>query len=341
MANSYSLPQLGWQHFFQQQLSLDEWEKFTIARVVGIDRSSIHLFSINGKQTLLITPSIPVITVGDWVLVNDEDRFHRLLERKSLFSRKAAGTKVATQLIASNVDTLFIVSSLNLDFKLNRIERYLVIANEAEVEPVIVLSKVDCCDNPQDYVEKVQALDANLQVITVNSLDSRSVNKLWDWCRAGQTVALLGSSGVGKSTLINTLSGEQVQRTHTIREDDNKGRHTTTSRSLHLLSSGVLLLDTPGMRELQIVNCEQGVKETFPEIATLSLQCKFSDCTHQSEPGCAVKAAIESGKVDERRLLSYTKLTKEQVFNSATLAEKRQRDREFGRYIRSVQKSKR
>lgn len=340
MTIQYSLSQLGWQHFFQQQLTLDEWEKFSISRVVSVDRSLLHLFSINGKQTLPITSSIPAVTVGDWLLIDGEGRFIRLLDRKSLFSRKAAGTKATTQLIASNVDTVFIVSSLNQDFNLNRLERYLVIANEAKVEPVIVLTKVDCCPNSQDYVEKAQALDLNLDVITVNSLDPDNVNKLADWCRSGKTVALLGSSGVGKSTLINTLSGDQTQRTHSIREDDDKGRHTTTRRSLHLLSCGGLLLDTPGMRELQIADCEQGVEETFPEIATLSLQCKFSDCTHQNEPGCAVRAAIESGKVDERRLLSYKKLAKEQAFNSATLAEKRQRDREFGRYIRSVQKSK-
>lgn len=341
MANQYSLPQLGWKHLFQQQLTLEEWEAFTIARVTGQERSLLHLLSTDGKQTLPITPQMPPITVGDWLLIDEESRFHRLLERASLFSRKAAGSKVATQLIAANIDTLFIVSSLNQDFNLNRTERYLALAHEAGVTPVIVLTKLDCCDNPHDYHSKVQALNSQLDVITVNSLDSESVDQLKGWCTTGETVALLGSSGVGKSTIVNTLLGLEAQRTSAIRNDDDKGRHTTTGRSLHFLPAGGLLLDTPGMRELQLADCEQGVEETFPEIIELAMQCKFSDCQHESEPGCAVREAIESGRLDERRLASYQKLIREQALNAATIAEKRASDRAFGRYVRAVMESKR
>lgn len=340
MDKQFSLTQLGWKPFFQQQLTLEEWETFTIARVAEQERSVLHLLSISGKLTLPITPSMPAITVGDWILLDDETRFSRLLDRYSLFSRKAAGTKVSTQLVASNIDTVFIVSSLNQDFNLNRLERYLALANEAGVTPVIVLTKVDCCDNPQEMIDKARALDPLLEVVAVNSLDNNSVNNLRIWCGTGNTVAFLGSSGVGKSTLINTLSGMEIQRTNAIREDDDKGRHTTTGRSLHLLSDGGLLLDTPGMRELQLADCEQGIEETFPEVVELAARCKFSDCSHKGEPGCAVRAAIESGKLDERRLSSYQKLMREQAFNNATLAEKRARDRELGRYYRSVLESK-
>ena len=172
MDNQFSLTQLGWKPFFQQQLTLEEWETSTIARVVEQERSQIHLLSTRGKLTLSVTPSMPAITVGDWILLDSESGFSRLLDRYSLFSRKAAGTKVATQLIASNIDTVFIVSSLNQDFKLNRLERYLALANEAGVTPVIVLTKVDCCSDPQEMIDKARTLDPMLEVVAVNSLDN-------------------------------------------------------------------------------------------------------------------------------------------------------------------------
>lgn len=336
---TYSPEQLGWRHFFQQQLSLQEWEELSIARVIGLERSEIQIQTLDKKLTLPILTSMPLLAVGDWILLKD-NKFYRLLERFSLFSRKAAGTKVALQLIASNIDTVFIVSSMNLDFNLNRIERYLVLANEAEVTPVIVLTKADLCEVPQTFLEKVYLIDSMIEVIAVNSLDKNSVNALLKWCPIGKTIAFLGSSGVGKSTLINTLMGFELQQSHSIREDDDKGRHTTTSRSLHMLPSKGLLLDTPGMRELQIVDSEDGIAETFSEIEALAKQCKFSDCKHENEPGCAVKEAIKNGNISERRLASYLKLLKEQAFNSASLAEKRAQDRSFGRYVKSVIKSK-
>ncbi len=337
MTHFYTLSQLGWQAFFQQQLSLEEWEHYRIARVEAVERSTVFLLTTNGKQTISVTSGLPAMTVGDWVLLDSPGQLQRLLDRMSLFSRKAAGTRVATQLIAANVDTAFVVSSLNQDFNLNRIERYLALANEANVEPVVVLTKIDRCDDPQDYARQVQHLDPLLIVIMVNSLDAESVAQLAPWCTEGRTVAFTGSSGVGKSTLINTLSGHTVQQTNAIREDDGKGRHTTTRRTLHLLPTGGLLIDTPGMRELQLANCEHGLEDTFSEIIELATQCRFSDCQHQDEPGCAVKKAIDDGKLDERRLSNYRKLMREQALNSATLAEKRARDRKFGRYIRSVQ----
>ena len=259
----------------------------------------------------------------------------------SLFSRKAAGTKSSIQLIGANVDTVFLVCSMNQDFNLNRIERYLILANDAAVEPVVVLSKMDCCDDPQDYVQQVEALDPLLIVVPVNSLDPDSVRNLEPWCAAGKTVALLGSSGVGKSTLVNTLCNHTVQDTRSIRENDAKGRHTTSRRSLHLLPAGGLLLDTPGMRELQMAGCEYGVEETFTDIVELSTQCKFTDCQHVNEPGCSVQAQICADRLEKRRLSNYLKLMREQAFNKATLTEKRARDRELGRFYRSVQAGKR
>ena len=340
----FSLSQLGWKPFFQQQLDLEEWENATLGRIVSQERSAIIVQTPENRMLIQVTMDMPVFSVGDWILLDSSGdssaSFVRLLERFSLFSRKAAGEKAHVQLIASNIDTVFIVSSMNQDFNLNRIERYLALANETGVEPVIVLTKSDLCEDCEQYVDQIKELDPFLISVTVNSLDSESVQKLGEWCVEGRTVALLGSSGVGKSTLINTLSGESVEDTNAIREDDAKGRHTTTSRTIHFLSSGGLLLDTPGMRELQLTDCEQGVEETFSEITALAEQCRFKDCQHESEPGCAVRAAIESGDLDERRLANYLKLMKEQEFNSATLAERRAKDREFGRMVRSVTKSK-
>ncbi|MGI9283583.1 MAG: ribosome small subunit-dependent GTPase A [Endozoicomonas sp.] len=338
MSITFSLSQLGWRPFFQQQLTLEEWESSQPARVMAVHRSSLDVAIDEQTITLPVTSSMPSLAVGDWLLI-ENNSFHRLLEQQSLFSRKAAGSKVSEQLIAANLDTAFIVCSMNQDFNLNRIERYLALVAEAEVEPVIVLTKQDLCPDPEHYMDQIRNLDNALQVLGVNALDSESLSPLHPWCLSGRTVALIGSSGVGKSTLVNGLLSQSQQSTGSIREDDSKGRHTTTGRSLHLTSSGALLLDTPGMREIQLTHCESGVEATFAEIIQLSEQCQFQDCQHQSEPDCAVKMAILAGNLDQRRLESYRKLLREQAMNSASLAEKRAQNRALTRHIKSVAKS--
>jgi len=346
MSSNLSLPQIGWQAFFQQQLTLEEYQSTTIARISAQHRSGFQLLtetSITGTGTITLpqNPNFPPMTVGDWILLDDEQKFVRCLERSSLFQRKAAGTKASYQLIAANIDTLFIVCSLNDDFNLNRIERYLALANEAQVEAVVVLTKADLCDDAETQKSEVQRLDPMLMVETVNALDRESVSQLSGWCKQGKTVAVMGSSGVGKSTLLNTLMATETQLTGGIREDDSKGRHTTTSRSLHQLPHGGLLIDTPGMRELQLTDCETGVSETFSDIEEIARQCRFSDCQHQSEPGCAIQSALSQGTIDERRLNNYFKLLREQARNSATLAEQRAASKQFGKMVRSVQNESR
>lgn len=336
MDSVISLTQLGWQPYFQQQLSLDEYEKATIARVIGHHRSEYLLRTEHQLIHFPITHTLPLMALGDWLLLDNNGVFLRLLDRQSLFSRKAAGNKVAEQLIAANIDTVFIVCSLNFDFNLSRIERYLALANEAQVQPVIVLTKQDLCRDAEEKYRQVQALDPLLIIETVNALNYADCEKLTSWIGAGQTVALLGSSGVGKSTLINTLTGEQAQKTATIREDDSKGRHTTTARSMHFLPSGGILIDSPGMRELQLAECEDGVRHTFADIEQLAQQCKFADCHHINEPGCAVLHAVETGELSERRLANFNKLLAEQARNSASLQELRAKDKQFGKMVKSV-----
>jgi ribosome biogenesis GTPase len=341
MNNSLSLPQLGWNAFFQQQLSLDDLENSIIGRVLEQHRNRYLIQTESTQFSLSIRPDVDMLTVGDWILVDQEHQLTRLLERLTLLSRKAPGTKLAEQLIAANVNTLFIVNALNHDFNLSRIERYLAIAHDSGCEPVIVLTKEDRCDNVQDYLDQLKTLDPFLMVETVNSLDSLSVQKLYSWCKTGQTVAFVGSSGVGKSTLVNTLMQEELLATAGVQEDDNKGHHTTTSRALFVMPSGGVLLDTPGIRELKIVDCEQGVKETFTDISELATLCRFSDCSHQAEPHCAVQKALEKGDLDERRLNNYFKLLREQKRNGASLAENRHADKNLTKHHKLVQKQER
>lgn len=332
-----SLQQLGWKTFFQQQLTLTDLEYSRFAKVIAHHRSGYLLATEQGEISLPVHQSQPLMSVGDWIVLNQEKKFERLLERQSLFSRKAAGSKVVEQYIAANIDTVFIVVALDNDFNLSRIERYLALANDAQIEPVVVLTKVDLCDDVEDKIKHVQQLDSQLMIEAVNSLDMSSIKVLLSWCKVGQTIALMGSSGVGKSSLINALLGRKVQVTAGVREDDSKGRHTTTSRSLHVLASGGLLLDTPGMRELQLADCTVGVQETFADLEVLISQCRFANCQHNTEPGCKVLAAIDNGLLTERRFNNYQKLLREQARNGATLADKRLHDKQLSKMYKKVQ----
>jgi ribosome biogenesis GTPase len=308
-------------------------------RIIGVHRSGWIVAGEDGERSIppLIAGSDEPVTVGDWLVFdNAEQRAIAALGRKSLFKRRAPGTDRSEQLIAANVDTLFIVSSCNQDFNEARIERYLALAHEAEVMPVVVLTKADLVDDTADLVAATSRLSPGLLVEAVNALDRHSLRCLDPWLATGQTIALLGSSGVGKSTITNTLMGNEALATQAVREDDDKGRHTTTARHMHRIPGGAWIVDTPGMRELQLVDVRSGIDDVFAEISALADRCRFADCRHESEPGCAILAAIESGEIEERRVISWRKLLREEALNRATIAERRAKDKATGRLYKSI-----
>lgn len=257
--------------------------------------------------------------VGDWVAVEKmpgEERgiIHTVLPRTSLFSRRAAGTTIAEQMIAVNVDIVFLVMSMNDDFNVRRLERYLVAAYDSGALPVIVLTKMDLCDNPDLYIEEAQQTAIGSDVVAVSVVTGDGIDTLSKMLKNGKTAALLGSSGVGKSSLINAFCGEDRMAVQGIREDDAKGRHTTTHRELIKIPTGGILIDTPGMREFQLWNESESLDSGFKDIETLAEACKFRDCGHRSEPGCAIQAALAEGVLPKERYDNYLKLQKELAF---------------------------
>jgi len=297
-------------------------------RVMAVHRGKIAVAGDQGAW--LIDPHVPGAspsgdhpTAGDWLLIDREThQLVRILSRANLFKRRAAGTDQRSQMIAANVDTVFIVASCNQDFSAPRLERYLVLAREVGVNPVVVLTKADITDSPEAYAAMARDLQPDLLVITVNARDPDDVARLAPWCGMGQTVALMGSSGVGKSTLVNTLRGSNSIATKEIREADGTGRHTTTVREMHRLAGGGWLLDTPGMRELQLTDAAAGLEEVFDDIVAAVEHCRFSNCGHNAEPGCGVQAALARGEISAARLERWRQLTAEESLNTAILARK-------------------
>lgn len=331
------LTQLGWQGFFATQVEADALARTPPVRVTEVHRSGLVAL---GEDIEVEIPPRDDLTVGDWLLYDaDSPKDSVRLDRKSLIQRVAAGRLKYEQLIAANVDTVFITTSANADFNIARLERYVALCLNAEVEPVILITKPDLAKDPDTFVTRASEISARVPVLALNATSGEARKKLADWAKPGRTVAFLGSSGVGKSTLTNALAGTELE-TQGIREDDAKGRHTTRHRQLYLTGNGPAVLDTPGMRELQLTDVAAGLSELFEDIEDLATRCKFRDCAHETEPGCAVQAAIADGALDPARLERFRKLAAEETHNRETIAEKRAREKGFAKHVKRITKDK-
>ena len=317
-----TLENMGFGPFFARQMPQHpELAAFRISavhrdRLTGLapDRSR-ELRTSGGQET-------GDFAVGDWVLADAEDVVRRRLKRQSLLHRRSAGTGASRQLIAANCDVLFITSSCNADFNPARLERFLVLAYGAGSSPVIVLTKADRAADPAQFAARAQALDQRVPVLTVDARAPADLARVARYCGSGRTAALLGASGVGKTTLTNGLCGRN-DATGAARQDDARGRHVTTSRALRRMQNGGWLIDTPGMRALRLEEAAAGIKAMFDDIVGLTEKCRFADCAHDSEPGCAVQAAIAAGRLSRDRLARWQKLRREDMRNSGALARAR------------------
>ena len=282
--------------------------------------------------------------VGDWVSISEYDEnkalIHSVYPRKTIIERQAVGRQGEKQIIAANIDYAFIVQAVDRDFNINRIERYLTICNSSKVEPIIILNKIDLINDLKltELIGEVQERVEHVPIVAISNESKKGIEELKELMAKGKTYCLLGSSGVGKSTLLNNLSGKQLMRTEAISTSSNKGRHVTSHRELIVLENGGILIDNPGMREVGIADSSNGVEKTFDKIIDMSSNCKFKDCTHTSEIGCAVLRAVDIGELDIGSYENYQKMEREKAHFERSVAEKRKKDKDLGKIIKNYKK---
>ncbi len=352
---SNNIEKLGFDKWFQNNVDPASLDSFEIARIIAVHKDSYTITTgendvyaeLVGKILYSAASPIDYPAVGDWVLTTfyDENTFsiiHEILKRKSLLKRKTPGKKVDFQLIAANIDVAFIVQSLDENFNLRRLERYLVMVNESNIQPIVLLSKSDLrtTEEVEGKINEIQKIMPHLQVVPFSNENESGLKSVKDFLESGRTYCLLGSSGVGKTTLLNNLIGESIFKTKAVSSKDSKGRHATTHRQLIKLNCGAMVVDTPGMRELGNFSIETGLEETFAEITELSKECQFNDCTHVNEKGCAILNALGDGQISEKRYRNYIKMNKEAIYNEMSYLEKRKKDKQFGKYCKTVMKHK-
>ncbi|MGI6122563.1 MAG: ribosome small subunit-dependent GTPase A [Acetivibrionales bacterium] len=341
------IKEYGWDEHFNRELQKidnDTLLPLLPARVLADYGQMLRV--ITDKGELLVNRPISNIqlAVGDWIALEQSTNpesysIYTVFPRKTKFSRAAAGMEVKEQIVAANVDTVFILQSLNRDFNMKRLERYLISTWESGATPVVVLTKSDCCDDVAEKMAEAYNTAPGVDIYSISCITQEGIDDIRKYLIPGKTVALLGSSGVGKSTLVNTLVGKEILKTQEIREDDNRGRHTTTHRELFLLPGGGLILDTPGMRSLSLWEADTGMEMMFGDIEELINLCRFHDCTHQSEPGCAVIKALESGELEQKRWNSWQKLQKElNHLEAKKEGKQRQIEKQWGKQIAKLQK---
>ena len=322
-----TLEELGWSSFFEESFRSLPTAGLVPGRIAMQHRNAYTVYTSDGEVRAHVAGKLryqagdgsDFPAVGDWVALHTPGGagaaiIYHILTRKSRFSRKVAGGRTGEQVVAANIDTAFLVSGLDGDFNMRRIERYLVLAYDSGAAPAIILNKTDLCENLPEIIDAVSVIAPGIPLLSISAGRNEGVEQIRTFLPRGSTGVLLGSSGVGKSTIINALLGRAVQKTEAVRENDSRGRHTTSRRELMLLDGGGMLMDTPGMRELQLWGDTETVEGSFRDIQDLALQCKFTDCRHDTEPGCAIQAALEEGVLDPERYASYQKLQREMAY---------------------------
>jgi len=345
------LSDLGFDPWFEPHSGELLEEGMSIARISAVDRGGYLIRNelrevpaeLSGRLSYQTERAVDLPCVGDWVTVQYYDRdtaaiIHRVFPRRTFLRRKTAGDRVDFQMIAANIDAAFIVQSCHFDFNPRRLDRYLVMAADGRVEPVVVLTKTDLIP-PEELEQKVEVVRsvANAAVLALSNKSGAGIDLFRQALRSGRTYCLLGSSGVGKSTLINRLLGREALSTKAV-SGTGEGTHATSRRQLVVLSGGAMLIDTPGMRELGLLGAGDGVGIGFEDLLRLAADCRYADCSHENESGCAVRAAVESGALSRDRYLSYLKLKKESDYHELSYLEKRKKDKAFGRFIKTVKK---